>query len=78
MTKHFLFKKAYQLWEPFPHIAYLIQTKNFDFWRVTDNQKGDIQIYKYKRNTLDFEYAVWGQNFKNKNEAFQFLRKENK
>ena len=73
---NFLFKKAYLCNEPFKHIAYLVHTKNEKFFKVTDNQKGNIEVYKYKDGTLDIEYAVWGQNFKNTDQAFQYLRKE--
>lgn len=72
-TNNFLFKKAYLATEPFKHITYLVQIKDERFFNVTDDQKGNIEIYKYKDGTLDFEYAVWGQNFKTVNDAFKYL-----
>jgi len=74
-TNNFLFKKAYLATKPFDHVSYLIQLKDERFFKVTDNQKGNIEIYKYKDNTLDFEieYAVFGRNFKYVNDAFKYL-----
>lgn len=59
--------------EPFEHITYLIQLKDERFFNVTDDQKGNIEIYKYKDGSLDFEYTVFGQKFKNVNDAFKYL-----
>lgn len=73
---NFLFKKAYLCTEPFTYLAYLIQTKNKKFFEVTEDTKGNIEVYKFKEGTLDIEYAVWGQNFKTTYQAFEFLRKE--
>jgi len=72
-TNNFLFKKAYLKTEPFEHITYLVQIKDERFFNVTDDQKGNIEIYKYKDGSLDFEYVVFGQNFKNVNDAFKYL-----
>ena len=66
-------KKAYLKTEPFEHITYLIQLKDERFFNVTDDQKGNIEIYKYKDGSLDFEYTVFGQKFKNVNDAFKYL-----
>ena len=48
-------------------------SKDERFFKVTDNQKGNIEVYKYKDGTLDIEYAVFGQNFKKVNDAFKYL-----
>ena len=77
MQNNFLFKKAYLATEPFHHIAYLIQLKDERFFKVTDNEKGNIEVYKYKDGTLDIEYAVFGQNFKSVDDAFKYLNNKN-
>jgi hypothetical protein len=77
MQNNFLFKKAYLATEPFHHIAYLVQLKDERFFKVTDNEKGNIEVYKYKDGTLDIEYAVFGQKFKSVDDAFKYLNNKN-
>ena len=73
----FLFKKSYYCSKPFPHLSWLIQTKNGKFFKVTDDlNTNKIEVYKYKDGTLDIEYAIWNKNFKNSKEAFKYLGKE--
>ena len=73
MAKKFLFKKAYLNKDG--TIAYLIQLFDKRFYKVTDDNKGGIEVYKFKDGTFDIEYAIWYEKFKTADLAFDYLKK---
>lgn len=39
---------------------YLVQLKNKNFYKITDDRNGNVEVYKYKDGTNDLEYDAWG------------------